>query len=129
MVLVDSCVVIEFSRTGNAALREAFEDHDAAIAGIVRAELLGGARNPQDRTKIAAALDAFRQIDFPRELWDAVGDNLAELRRRGVTVPFKDMALATLAVHVGFPLWTRDQHFSRIQSALPGLALFAEQRP
>ena len=48
------------------------------------------------------------------------------LRRRGVTVPFQDAFMATLAIANDIELWARDAHYPMIQSILPSLKLFQE---
>jgi predicted nucleic acid-binding protein len=101
-----------------------FQAKDAAITGIIRAEFLHGSRDPRHRTQWIAALDAFRQENILPALWDQGGDYLAALRAKGISVPFNDVAIAVLAIHLGVELWTRDQQFTLIQSVLPGLQLF-----
>lgn len=59
-------------------------------------------------------------------MWDRVGDHLAALRSAGVTVPFADVVIATLAIENDIELWTRDRQFAIIQRVLPALRLFAE---
>ena len=93
-------------------------------AGIIRAEVLHGTRDPRHRAQLISALDSFRQENIPRALWDQVGDFLAALRAKGISVPFNDVAIAVLAIHIGVELWTRDQQFTLIQSVLPALRLF-----
>ena len=44
----------------------------------------------------------------------------------GVTVPFPDVVLVTLAIDSGVELWTRDKHFALMQTVLPALKLFQE---
>ena len=65
-------------------------------------------------------------MPLPDSIWDDVGDNLAHLRTHGVTVPFADGVLATLAIANDLELWTRDPHFTLIQKWLPALQLFQE---
>jgi predicted nucleic acid-binding protein len=72
------------------------------------------------------ALGTYRQVPIPGALWDTVGDHLAALRAAGVTVPFPDVAIATVAIANGIELWARDRHFPLIQSILPALRLFQE---
>lgn len=57
-------------------------------------------------------------------IWDTVGDNLQTLRASGVTVPFADIILATIAITNDDEFWTRDAHFALIQRALPARRLF-----
>src|SRR5438067_9026070 len=98
MTLVDTSVVIDYLRTADPKLLGLFIAHDAAVCGVTRAEVLHGARSPADRARLVQALDGFRQVPIPDTLWDLVGDHLAALRRGGVTVPFGDALIATVAV-------------------------------
>lgn len=124
MLLVDTSVVIDFTRNADPAMLAIFQREDATITGIIRAEVLHGTRDPRHRARLIAALDAFRQENIPPALWDQVGDDLAFLRGKGISVPFNDVAIAVLAIHLGVELWTRDQQFTLIQSVLPALRLF-----
>jgi len=126
MILVDTSVVIDFIRTGDARLRALFVAHNAAICGITRAEVLYGTRNAAHRPQLIAALNSFSQVAIPDVLWDEVGDNLAALRAGGVTVPFPDAVIATVAISNDIELWTRDAQFLHIQRVLPNLRLFVE---
>jgi predicted nucleic acid-binding protein len=65
-------------------------------------------------------------ISTPESVWDDVGDNLRTLRTHGLTVPFPDAVLATLAIANSLELWTHDAHFPLIQKWLPALKLFQE---
>jgi predicted nucleic acid-binding protein len=97
-----------------------------AVCGITRAEVLHGVRTPAERHNALTLLNTLVQLPIPDALWDAVGDNLAALRAAGVTVPFPDVVLATLAIANNIELWTRDKHFAFIQGVLPALRLFQE---
>jgi predicted nucleic acid-binding protein len=55
-----------------------------------------------------------------------VGDNLAALRRGGITVPFPDTVIATVGIENDVEVWTRDPHFPAMQSVLPQLKLLQE---
>ncbi len=126
MILVDSSVVIDYTRGKDAKLLALFGTLHLAVCGIVRAEVIAGARSAADRSKLTATLNALTQIPIPDSLWDVVGDHLAALRVGGETVPFPDVVLATVASANGIELWTRDVHFRHIQRALPALMLFQE---
>jgi predicted nucleic acid-binding protein len=100
MILVDTSVVIDFSRSGDAHMLAIFIREDAAICGVTRAELLHGARDHAHLARLTAALDSFGQEIIPQALWDTIGMNLAALRAAGVTVPFADVIIATVAVNL-----------------------------
>jgi predicted nucleic acid-binding protein len=65
-------------------------------------------------------------MTIPESLWDDVGDNLAALRAAGITVPFADAVIATVAIANGVELWTRDHQFTLMQTVLTSLRLFQE---
>ena len=126
MILVDTNVLIAVLRTNDAKLVNLLNSHGAAACGVVHAELLCGARTPRERSLIIAMLSTLATVPIAEALWEQVGDNLARMRSRGVTVPFPDAVLATLAVSLNIELWTRDQHFALVQQAIPALRLFQE---
>jgi predicted nucleic acid-binding protein len=126
VILVDTSVVIDFLRTSDAKLGNLFQTQNAAICGITRAEVLWGTRSPKHRTALLAALNSFRQIPILEQFWDEAGDHLASLRRNGITVPFQDVIIATVAIANDTELWTRDKQFQMIQTVLPQLRLFSE---
>jgi predicted nucleic acid-binding protein len=90
------------------------------------AEVLCGARDAGHYQKLVASLAAFPQIAIADTLWETVGRNLWVLRTRGITVPFPDAVIATVAIENDVELWTRDAQFKLIQTALPRLKLFVE---
>lgn len=126
MILVDSSVIFDHTRGKDPRLAGWFKTLPVAVCGIVRAEVLHGARNPRDRAKLVALLNRFAQVPMSEPAWDSVGDNLALLRSKGVTVPVPDVILATLAILNDLELWTRDAHFALAQKWLPALKLFQE---
>ena len=126
MILVDSSVIFDYTRGTHPRLGVFFKTLPIGICGVVRAEVLHGARNPANRVALLALLNQFAQVLTPEDIWDAVGDNLAILRSHGVTVPFADGVLATVAIVGGHELWTHDAHFTLIQQWLPALNLFQE---
>ncbi len=126
MTLVDTSVVIDYLRSGDVKLLSHFRSLPASICGTIRAEVLHGARNPADRSRLLTLLDAFGQTPTTEPVWDTVGDLLSVLRTCGTMVPFNDVVIASVAVAAGVELWTRDTHFSFIQQIEPRLRLFPE---
>lgn len=124
MILVDTTIVIDYARGKNASLNALIPTVGAAICGIVRAELLCGARDATHRAALHSLLATFGHIPLPDSLWDAVGENLASLRLRGVTVPFPDVVIVTLAIDRDLEVWSTDPHFTTMQTHLPRLKLY-----
>jgi len=126
MILVDSSVIIDFFKTQDPRMLQLMIQHQAAVCGIVRAECLTGEKKPHNRRAIVTALDTFTQLSFPESLWDSVGLQRTILQAGGVTLPFNDVAIATLALHYDIELWTRDKQFQLMQNVLTKLKLFQE---
>ena len=126
MILVDACVIFDHTRGKDPRLAGWFTTFPVAVCGATRAEVLAGARDPADRAKLVGLLSTFRHVPAPESVWDTVGDHLCALRRGGITVPFPDVVLATLAITNDIELWTRDGHFALVRQVLTNLKLFAE---
>ncbi|MCI0703639.1 MAG: PIN domain-containing protein [Planctomycetia bacterium] len=126
MILVDTSVLIDYLRTGDPKIDGLFRTLPVAVCGITSAELLHGVRSSAERTRILTILAAFTQVAIPDSIWNDVGDNLNALRAGGVTIPFADAVIATVAITNDVELWTRDNHFAHVQRILPALKLFVE---
>lgn len=126
MILTDTSVVVALLRTKDPKLRQLIVAHDGAICGVTRAEILHGARDLQHRQQLLSVLNLFQHVPIPDSLWDDLGDHLAALRSAGVTVPFADAILTTVAITNSIEFWTHDAHFALIQRVLPQLKLFVE---
>jgi predicted nucleic acid-binding protein len=126
MILVDTSVVIDYARGRDAKLSALLRRLPVAVCGIVRAELLCGARDSRHQSALVTLLSAFNQLAMPDASWDAVGQNLATLRLQGVTVPFPDCVIATLAIENDLEVWARDPHYAIMQRILTPLRLFQE---
>ena len=126
MILVDTSVVIDAIRGKDAKLEGLLAALPVAICGVVPAEVLCGAQDAAHRAKLVNHLIGSQPVIFPDALWDSVGDNLATLRKNGVTVPMSDVINATLGIHLDIEVWARDSHYVDMQKALPALKLFHE---
>jgi predicted nucleic acid-binding protein len=125
MILLDTTVLVKYLRTRSAAIRAVLENGNVAICGVTRAEILHGAKSRLDAISLIAAMDGFVQISINQSDWDELGNNLALLRLSGITVPFPDALIATLALREKCDLWTFDGHFKAIGGVLPNLQLFS----
>jgi predicted nucleic acid-binding protein len=126
MILVDSSVMIDALRKPEPKLQNLFNTLRPAICGIVVAEVLHGARDAADYGKLITALAAFPKVAMPESQWETVGGHLWALRSKGVSVPFPDVVIATVAIENNIELWTRDAQFQLIQKVLHVLQLFQE---
>src|SRR5260370_13881193 len=126
MILVDTSVVIDYSRGKDTKLVSRLPTVPVAVCGIVSAELLCGARDPQHRADLLTLLSTFNQLAISDSIWTNIGDNLAVLRSKGITVPFPDVVIATLGIENDMELCARDPHFPMMQKVLPALKLYQE---
>lgn len=126
MILVDSSVIIDYLRGKEPKLRALMSVLPVTVCGIARAEVLCGSRDAAHRQSLLTVLSAFPVTIIPDSLWTNIGDNWAALRAGGVTVPFQDLTMASVAIANDVELWTRDAHFGHIQRILPALRLFQE---
>jgi predicted nucleic acid-binding protein len=126
MILVDASVLIDALQGRDPKLPGLFQQLSVAITGVTAAEVLHGARDPGHFQNLKAALAAFPWIPSDDKLWDVLAENLFKLRTSGVTVPFQDVVVATIAIQNDLELWARDVQFGYVQKVLPALKLFQE---
>lgn len=118
VVLVDTSAWIEFFRGTEhpaAALidRLLLEDR-VAITGVIRAELLQGARNDAQKAALGRQLAATVRLPDPADLWDRVAYLGYTLRRKGFEVRLPDLAIAVVATAHEVPLLSLNGHFEAV---------------
>ncbi|NDO50679.1 PIN domain-containing protein [Lachnospiraceae bacterium MD335] len=124
MILADTNIFIDFWNNPTEDLKNVFINEDIAVCGVVRAELLHGAVSVKDFANITMMLEAFDEFNLEIPDWKILGDNLYKLRRKGISIPFSDAIIATIALKHGIPIWTGDKHFLLIQSVLTELKIY-----
>ena len=65
MTLVDTSILITYIRKRSAAIKRIFATGQVTIAGVTRAEVLHGAKDAADRTRLIAFLDEFNTLPAP----------------------------------------------------------------
>lgn len=124
MILLDTSILIDYLRSPSVEVLTLIELNDGAVCGVVRSEVLHGARSAEDLSGLISALDQFHQITTPENIWDELGRNLFILRKHGIRVPISDALIATLAIQNDLELWENDHHYPLMQRVMPGLRLF-----
>lgn len=124
MILADTNIIIGFWRKPDEESAHIFRTEDVAICGAVKTELLHGARSVEDYRRISLALADFPSVDMQEADWNSLGYHLYQLRTHGVSVPFQDAIIATLALAYQASVWTNDKHFALMKSILPDLRLY-----
>jgi predicted nucleic acid-binding protein len=123
-VLVDTSVWIEMFRRGAAspeieALRGLLQGGLACTIGLVRAEVLSGAKSERDFQFLKRSLAAVELLSDPDGLWEQVGSARYRLARRGFQAGIADLVVAVCAWSRHAALFTLDRAFDRIQGVLP----------
>ncbi len=127
MVLVDSSVWIEaLRRRGRIEVKVALEGllevYEAQWCSPVRLEVLGGAR-AEERTRLGLYFAVIPYRRCQEADWDRSVALAWKLRAAGLTVPWLDVVIASLALHDGIRLYALDAHFERI-AEITGLCLY-----
>lgn len=123
MVLIDTSIWIALFRKQRAEMGEKIwmlaARNEAAVAGQIWVELLGGFRDRSIRSDYEEKLRAFPFLETTRTAYDLATDLLAAHPRLGAG----DAIIAATAISSGASLWTADRDFQELSS--DGLRLFA----
>ena len=118
-VLVDTSAWIELLRRGEgeiAALVAQLVEHDQAfLTGPVLAELVQGTKSKKEAKRLTDLLSVLPFVEVERPDWQAAGDELRQLRSRGVTLPLTDAVIAAVARRRRLAVLTLDKHFASLR--------------
>ena len=103
LVLIDTSVwILALRKSPVPAVRDEVEDllaaNRVAIVPMVRLELLGGTRSPQEFTRLKSRLGALHQIPAEESTWDMAERLSFELRRQGKIIPYTDILIGSAAI-------------------------------
>ncbi len=125
MILVDTNIIIDFWKNPTTIIKKILLENDVFICGVVKAELLYGAKDENQYEKIMNALSDFPMIDIYPLFWNDLGLNLFKLKKSGLTIPFQDLIIATLAIKNKFSILSNDKHFKKIATVLDNLVVYS----
>jgi predicted nucleic acid-binding protein len=123
--LVDTSVWLEVLPPGRGfgSLRDRVDAllaaDQIATTGMVRLELLGGARSEEEWGRLNGLLQALHGLPVSEKDWQEAAHMGFQLRRQGVTVPFTDLLIGAVSIRAEAVLMHRDRHFDLISSHLP----------
>lgn len=80
--------------------------------GIIKLELLAGTRTKAEYDRLKKRLSALESIETDASLWELACDTGFRLRRKGVTIPYTDILIASCAMSAGCILLHADRHFN-----------------
>jgi len=124
MILIDSNVLIDYWKKPTELLNLNISPEKYAICGIVKSELLHGARTNEEINKILHFFSSFNLLHTDEYDFEGVGFIMQTLRENGLTLPLADVMIAFCAIKYDVPLWTRDKHFRLIQGLFPELTFY-----
>ena len=120
-VMIDTSAWVEFFNRPDSPEKQTIDlliDSDrAAVCGVTLAELLQGTRTQKEFHQVRDSLQALPYYEMDAAAWEKVGDLGFTLRRKGITMPVTDLAVAALALTHGMSVLACDSHFAEI----PGL--------
>jgi predicted nucleic acid-binding protein len=123
MVLVDTSIWIALYRKQRAEIGQKMwmlaANNEAAVAGQIWVEFLGGFRQPSIRKTYEEKLRAYPFLETTRDAFDVAADLLAAHPRLGAG----DAIIAATAISSEVTLWTADRDFHELTS--DGLRLFS----
>lgn len=126
MVLLDSNILIDYYKSRASELAKKIDSMQIAVCGIVKTEVLHGARTDDEFDKILNSLKTFELLITDEYDYEMVGLLINTLRRNGIQVPLPDAIIAFEALKYDAELWTNDKHFKLIQNVYPELKLMGE---
>lgn len=121
-VLVDSSVWVEMFRKGDSpevrTLGELLRRGWVCTNGLIRAEILSGARSKVEYRRLSELLSALILLPDPLDLWDRVARTRYGLARKGFQAAIADLVVAVSASYHRKTLFTLDRAFLRLRGAL-----------
>jgi predicted nucleic acid-binding protein len=84
------------------------------ITGIIKLELLAGTKTRSEYNRLKKRLSALGNIETDNIMWERACDIGFQLRRKGVTIPYTDILIATCALERECILLHADNHFNLI---------------
>lgn len=82
--------------------------------GVVRAEVVCGARYPEVKIEMLTLFSSMIEIDTTFAVWDRVTLLAWTLERQGRRIPLTDVIIAACALETDVPIITHDAHFNII---------------
>lgn len=122
MVLVDSSCWIEASRKNGrievkAAVQGLLDEFEALLCGPVELEVLGGAR-PDERAKLQKYFNILPYRASDHKIWRQAVQSSWKLRDAGITAPWNDTIIATIACQFNYRVYSIDKHFPMMAKVL-----------
>ena len=127
MILVDTNVLINYWNNPKELLKLNISKDKHSICGIVKTELLHGAKSDDEADRMLGFFQSFNLIPIDEYDWEFAGLMLQTFRSQGISIPVSDALIAYIGIKYDIPVWTNDKHFKYMQAIYPELRLYEEQ--
>lgn len=127
MILVDTNVLINYWNNPKELLKLNISKDKHSICGIVKTELLHGAKSDDEADRMLGFFQSFNLIPIDEYDWEFAGLMLQTFRSQGISIPVTDALIAYIGIKYDIPVWTNDKHFKYMQAIYPELKLYEEQ--
>jgi len=123
-VIIDNSAWLEsFRSNGDARLIRVVKDlivkGHVLLPGIIRTELLRGAKNRKEFNKLDDLLKGLTYSSVEEEFWNELSDFSFGLFRKGVVVPLIDTYIALICMKEKALILHCDKHFELIARKFP----------
>lgn len=85
-----------------------------AVTPIVKVELLGGTRDELEFQRLQKRLESLILLDINTDVWNKAARLAYDLRRKGITIPYTDIIIASVALQYDATLLHLDKHYDII---------------
>lgn len=126
-VVVDTSVWIQFFNEPDSSEKhevvKLLKHNRIFLCGMELAEILQGTRIEKEREEVEETMAALPLLTNNLSTWTKIGAISSSLMRKGVTIPFTDLFIATCAIINNCQVFTIDRHFEKI----PDISLYVPQ--
>lgn len=126
MILVDTNILIDYWNNPKELLKLNISKDKHSICGIVKTELLHGAKDDDEADRMLGFFQSFNLLTIDEYDWEFAGLMLQNFRRQGISIPMTDAMIAYIGIKYDIPVWTNDKHFKYMQAIYPELRLYKE---
>ena len=91
------------------------KENSIATTGMVKLELLGGTKTEEEFYRLKARLDALYTVECSSPLWEKAYSLAFKLRRKGITVPYTDILIASCALKIEATIVHVDAQFDLME--------------
>ena len=119
MILVDTSAWIFALRKNPFAklksrIGHLLEMDEIITLGMIKLELLGGTKTKEEFDRLKTRLDALYEISTAAKLWSFAAQMAFDLQRKGLTIPYTDILIASAAIQSEAIILHADSHYDFI---------------